>query len=296
MEWADPSDQAALDALRHRYERLSGWDYGVSWVDAKALKEREPSIDFHPQAEGLVAHVDGWLDVKTWLRFVRERLDNLGARVMEQCPVGELLYTGNGEVSGVRTPQGDVDCDQVVVAAGIDTPDVLATLTDHEAFATRFPLARAPGLLVRAPATDAVKSLRHVIYTSAFPGHFHIRPHTNQRVLIGADDTDGEVSADPGDTQIRKSAATLLNRTAQMIPGFEGEALLDRCTFGIGVRPVPADGQSLAGRMPGSDQVWIVVTHSGITLCPAIANLIGDTLDTGSVPAELQPFDPGRLL
>ena len=60
-------------------------------------------------------------------------------------------------------------------------------------------------------------------------------------------------------------------------------------------RPLPADGQSIAGRLPGADGLYVAVTHSGVTLAAYLARLITAELVTGAAPAALAPYRPDRF-
>jgi glycine/D-amino acid oxidase-like deaminating enzyme len=64
----------------------------------------------------------------------------------------------------------------------------------------------------------------------------------------------------------------------------------------IAVRPIPADGLSAVGPMPGVDGYYVVVTHSGVTLSPFLAHVVASELLHGAREAQLEPFRPSRLV
>ena len=80
-----------------------------------------------------------------------------------------------------------------------------------------------------------------------------------------------------------------------MIPGFVGEACLDGCELAIGVRAYPQDGKTLAGALPGAEGLYLIATHSGITLAPALGRLMAETIVDGRAPEPLQPFSLERF-
>ena len=281
LEWADAADAARLSEMRGRLDRLASWGYAVRLLTREQLVEREPKVAFGPEAQGLHAFEDAWLDVPTFLRFTVERLRANGSRVFEQCAVRGL------EVDGDR-----LHCAQVVIATGPDTPDVLGALTGFEAFSTRFPMRQAPGLLVRTPAaSDDERSIRHIIYAP----DLHLRETPDGGLLLGSDDTDGWIVEDESPQMMQRAARELLERTRGLIPGFDGAALLERCRLGVGVRAVPADGQSIAGPMPGAQGLYVVVTHSGVTLSLEIGELMAETIDSGQVASALEGFQLDRF-
>jgi glycine/D-amino acid oxidase-like deaminating enzyme len=63
----------------------------------------------------------------------------------------------------------------------------------------------------------------------------------------------------------------------------------------IGVRPMPADGHTIAGRIPGFDNAWVIATHSGVTLGPLLGRCIADEIAGGAAHAALAPFRPERF-
>ena len=58
---------------------------------------------------------------------------------------------------------------------------------------------------------------------------------------------------------------------------------------------MPADGQSIVGRLPGAEWLYVAVTHSGVTLAAHLSRLIAAELATGAPSAELAPYRPGRF-
>ena len=59
---------------------------------------------------------------------------------------------------------------------------------------------------------------------------------------------------------------------------------------------MPADGQSIVGRLPGAPGLYVAVTHSGVTLAAHLSRLIAAELTTGTPPADLAPYRPARFL
>jgi glycine/D-amino acid oxidase-like deaminating enzyme len=294
LEWSSPADGVGLQALRARAEQLEAWGYTVGWVTREELVVMEPHVRFEEAAQGLHAMNDAWLDVPTFLRFLIAELRAGGATVLEHCRAVELIANGEGKVLGLETDVGRLHSEQVVVATGAETPDVLSALTGYEAFASRFPMRRAPGLLVTTPACEPRPLVRHILYSSD-PAHLHVRETPDGGLLLGADDTDGQVTEDGSQEGIRKAALVLVERTQRLIPSFEGAALLDRCRFGIGVRAVPIDGKSIAGPMLSAEGLHIVLTHSGVTLALALGELVADSIETGTVARQLDPFGLERF-
>ena len=63
----------------------------------------------------------------------------------------------------------------------------------------------------------------------------------------------------------------------------------------VGVRPMPSDRHTIAGRIPGFENAWMIATHSGVTLGPLLGRLLADELIRGAPSATLAPFRPDRF-
>jgi glycine/D-amino acid oxidase-like deaminating enzyme len=59
---------------------------------------------------------------------------------------------------------------------------------------------------------------------------------------------------------------------------------------------MPVDRVTIAGRIPGFDNAWLIATHSGITLGPLLGRLIADEIIAGTSHAVLAPFRPDRFV
>jgi glycine/D-amino acid oxidase-like deaminating enzyme len=65
--------------------------------------------------------------------------------------------------------------------------------------------------------------------------------------------------------------------------------------YRVGVRPMPADKHTIAGRLAGFENAWVIATHSGVTLGPLLGRLIADEIVRETPSAMLAPFRPDRF-
>ncbi len=295
LQCVNRSDATEYRAMRERAERLQRYEYPSCILRATELTALEPHIPFADDAEALFAMADDWLDAPLFARFLASELQSMGSAVIEGCAVEKVELTDEGIITGVTTAQGTLNAPKVLVTAGADTPEVLSALTGYDAFATRFPMTRVPGLLVTTPSTAPAQLVRHILYIDSPADALHLRPAANGGLLLGADDTDGMVAEGASPERIREAAAKLLRRTESLIPGFIGEACLDDCKLTVGLRPYPQDGKTLAGALPGAEGLYLIATHSGVTLAPVLGRLMTETIVDGKVPDLLQPFSLERF-
>ncbi len=283
------SDATNLATSREKLRQLEALGYPATWVDNNALRTMEPHLSLTDDAEGLYAVSDMNLNAPHFVRFMAEQVRALGGAVMEGCAAQALEAREDGQITGLNTDGGVLKSETVLLAVGPSTPEVLSGLTGFDGFAARFPMRRVPGLLVRTPDTAPHKFVRRVVYFADGP-ELHVLPDFNGGVRIGADDTDGMTDTDSPVEELRRVACILLERAKERLPGFVGAACIDECTLTVGLRPYPDDGHSLAGPLPGAEGLFIIATHSGVTLAPALGHLMAARITTGQTPDMLKPF------
>src|SRR5215471_18311402 len=91
---------------------------------------------------------------------------------------------------------------------------------------------------------------------------------------------------------MRRWAGELLGRARRVVGGLDGASVAG---YRVCVRPMPADGRSVVGWLPGADGIYVAVTHSGVTLAAHLAELIAAELVSGTGAAELAPYRPSRF-
>lgn len=288
------SDAAGYAAAKERARVLAEFSYPATWVDRKVLGAMEPHVNFPDDAEALYAMADPCLNAPHFVRFMADQVRARGGTVYEDCAAQTLEVRDDGQVTDLVTEKATLHTERVLLAAGPGTPEVLSELTGYDAYAARFPLRKVPGLLLRTPPNSPHRLIRHVLYLS-MDAEIHMLPDFNGGLKIGADDTDGMVEADSALEHLHNVAAILLDRAKDYLPGFAGRDCLDKCELTVGVRPFPEDGHSLAGALPGAKGLYLIATHSGITLAPTIGGLMAELIITGATPEMLKPFTLERI-
>ena len=87
-------------------------------------------------------------------------------------------------------------------------------------------------------------------------------------------------------------AGEFLHRARRTVRGLDEAAIAD---YQVCVRPLPVDGQSIVGRLPGAEWLYVAVTHSGVTLAAHLSRLIAVELADGQSGTELAPYRPDRF-
>jgi glycine/D-amino acid oxidase-like deaminating enzyme len=277
LEWAtDEADRAELAA---RVEVLRARKYAVERITARRAAELEPCLARRPEGTEYVLFPEEAHAFPAQLlgRFLSEAREG-GARIETGAAVREVT-SGSGGAT-VILADGDIrTTDMVVSCAGRWT----GLLVDVPVLDPRVSGAVTNGFLVTT--TPVPTRLSRVVTTD----RLNVRPDGGGRLLLQALDLDD--SADPDLPPRDEIGAELLARLPEVLTG-TGGARAEQAR--VGQRAVPADGLTAAGFLDPAGRIYAVVTHSGITLAPLLADLVAGEV-YGTESALLGPFRPGRL-
>jgi glycine/D-amino acid oxidase-like deaminating enzyme len=278
LQWADsPAEQ---EHQRERVAQLAVRGYQAEWITRAEALAFQPGLAIADGVAGVAWYAgDGWVDAPRLVRALVNRALAEGAEVWRDTPV-QMIHAERGRVTGVSTEKGTAAVDALAVCAGVESAVLL------EPLGVTLPLRRVPGLL--AVTTPPAAPLDRVVYA---PG-VHLRPDVDGGLRVGADEVDALAGPDTSPDALALLAYDLIERAARAFPSAAGVGL-DRVH--LGVRPVPEDGVSVAGHVPGLTNAWVAVTHSGITLGPLLGRLLAEEI-TGAPPdPRLTPFRPDRF-
>jgi D-hydroxyproline dehydrogenase subunit beta len=299
--------------LAARVRRLASWGYQARLIDASEARQLEPSLLLEPTPDlprvsaetpdAIAWNVSAETPAAAWFPgegylLTGPLIERLVARAVSHG--AELLTGAQGHVTGlavrpgttplVRTAAGSaLEADEVICCAGRWVPGLAALagaagqvpLLPWEA-----PGATAPGLVVQVGPVSPAGPVRLV----HVPG-ISLRPHPGG--LLHLEASDAAVDLHTPDAELRRWAAELLDRARRAVRGLDDARVV---AYQVCVRPMPADGQSIVGRLPGAPGVYVAVTHSGVTLAAHLADLITADLTSAAPVAELAPYRPDRFL
>ena len=279
------SEPSAAEALVARVRQLQSWGYPARLVDASELQDLEPALEV-----GLVAaaeyspnegQVEPQMVVDACLRRLRERDCGIETHT-EFC---EFRLRDDGRIFGVETASGGRDVDAVVLAAGADTTRLAALA------GVNVPQARSPGVVIR---TDPLPPLLHnvpVVYAPALGDgrrEIHLRQCADGSMMIGEGDQESLAEDDS-----QAHADDLLERARRYLPGLEGARAIP---VPVGWRPMPLDGYPVMGFACQAPNLYVALTHSGVTLAPVLSQLaVQEICDRVPADAVLGPYRPERF-
>lgn len=260
---------AELDA--YAAERAK-WGQPLRAVDRQEILAIEPNLREVPE-HAYFAPGEGMLEPLATTLVLLEAAKALGAEVLTETPV-KWLAEEHGRVVGVMTDVGVIHAEEVVVAAGARSAQLL------DSVGLTLKMTAPAGLLSHSKPTR--KLLNGLVMT---PG-LHLRQTAEGRIVAGTD----FAGADP-EGNAEGLAADLEAKVEAMVKGAEGLGL---DFYTVGFRPTPADGFSAVGRPHERNGLYLAVTHSGVTLAAAIGLFAARELLTGQRDPLLATFSPDR--
>lgn len=239
-------------------------------LDRAAHLEREPGVPTPPDTS-LACRGDGFGEPGGITEWFLNSARAAGAEIVRRDVLA--VDAAEGVVTGIRTSAGREPADQVALAAGVNLPELLGP---HGA---TFAMDNRPGLLVTTSPAPAAR-IGSMLATDGLHGW----QGADGRFLIGADFGGGEDIDDP-----QAFAAELVRRLGDLIPSAAGRTV-ERVT--VRERPMPADGRPAIGPV-GPRGLYVISTHSGMTLAPVIAEMVARELG-GATDPRLAPYRPDR--
>jgi glycine/D-amino acid oxidase-like deaminating enzyme len=283
LEWSHADDERDREQLRAKVERLRSWGYAVeSLSPQQARAELEPDLVFeHARVEEVIFYPEeAWIDPLPLIHALLEDASQRGARLLAGSRVVQVVIEG-GRVQGVLTQSGErIAADIVVNCAGRLAGEVAALA------GVELPMANTAGLL--ALTTPAPTCIRRVIHAL----DLNLRPDGAGRLLLHSEEIDETIDPATIPDAALPGCAELLRRAQRLLPALGGTRVE---AARIGVRPIPRDGLSAVGPLPGVEGLYTAVTHSGATLCALLGRLMAqEILERRSAP-ELASFRPDRF-
>ncbi|MER9300542.1 FAD-binding oxidoreductase [Mesorhizobium sp. M0621] len=239
-------DLSATDMETYATEH-SAWGYGIERVDRAGAARIEPNLAELPDFALHVAE-EGVAEPVAATRALLADAERHGARIISST-VTALVQAG-GKITGVDTSHGLIASNEVVIAAGVGSPDIAATA------GINLPIETPPGLIVHS------RPCKKLLNGLVLAERLHMRQAAEGRIIAGSDFG----GADPG-MDAEATAHALFAAMKAMLRGSEG---LELDFHTVGYRPTPIDGFPIIGRAEGMGGVYVAVMHSGITLAPAV--------------------------
>lgn len=243
--------------------------YPVSLVGEDEARAREPVLR-DPPALALLAPDEGMAEPGAPGALLAASEAFWGARLVS----AEARPVEHAGRAAVRLGGETLAFDAVVLAAGVASAPLVAPLG--------LALAMTAPLGFLAWSNPVAPCLTGLVLTP----EFHLRQTPDGRLVLGED----YAGTDPG-RDVEGAARALLALAAARLtlraPVYSHATLA--------ARPTPGDGRPAVGALPVPG-LWLALSHSGVTLAPAIGAFLAAEILTGRRESLLAPYAPGRVL
>lgn len=285
LRWANTPEGAKT--IQERLAQLHIWGYPNRLIEAEEVQALEPGLVTGPITAAALGTIDGQVEPPKTIAACLQRAQEGGTTLLTQTPVtGFRLSAGHTvRIQAVQTGNGDVPCDVVVLAAGVDTTALAAMVGVH------IPQEESPGVVMRTPPQARViqhVSILHAPPMSSDRPGIHVRQLSDGTVMIGEG---SQESLNRDDSQAH--ADELLARAAHYLPALNGAPALP---VPVGYRPMPLDGLPVLGFAAAMPNLYVALMHSGVTLAPLVGAFAPLEIVDGARLDLLATYRPERFV
>jgi glycine/D-amino acid oxidase-like deaminating enzyme len=286
LEWrATPEAQ---ERLFQQVERLQGIGYPAKLLTpTQVVKDLEPDLMIEPSVEGIAYYPEeSHVYPKLFLTHLLRAAQSLGVELHPRTKVVDFEMSGN-QVRGVVLESGTrLKADVVVCCAGRWTEKLLSQVGVYlPLISPEEPESEAIGLLVLT--SEICATIQRVVHA---PG-VNIRPDGPSRLLLHSGKLDRQISLQTPLSPPPQTAEDVLRNARKFVRNMETARVASAI---LAIRAMPQDELSVIGWTPGVEGLYVMVTHAGVTLAPALAEMAAREIN-GTPEKMLATFRPDRF-
>lgn len=272
LYWLDLEDEAQALAW------AAGRKRPISRVSIGSVKAAVPPL---ADAYSTAIHMADVANVRNprLTRALREALLQLPNVILrEDCAVDGFIQEG-GRVVGVRTSQGEVRADRVVLCAGAWSGELLATL------GLDLPVEPVKGQMI------LFKCAEDFLLSMVLAKGRYAIPRRDGHILVGSTLEHEGFDKTPTEAALESLRASAI----EMLPALAEAEVVGHWA---GLRPGSPDGIPFIGPVPGFDGLWLNCGHyrNGLVLAPASCRLLTDLMLGREPIVDPAPYAPEARL
>ena len=249
----------------------------VEILNQAQLKAREPHYDF--DALGAVLYkCDAHTTPNVFMKNMMSYLETVGVAIHRNEQVTDFEFSNN-KITKVRTTYKNFQADEVILAAGSWSPNLMKklglNLSIQAGKGYSFNVYRATNIQYPAILMEAKVAVTPMQGFTRFGGTMELGGvnHNISKVRVNA----------------------IANAAKSYYPGLE-ISNFDLEHAKCGLRPVSPDGLPYIGRIASLQNATLATGHAmmGWSLGPATGKLVSEIISGEKSSMDLTPFDPGR--
>ena len=256
--------------------------YPARLITSKELSDLEPELSPGEVTAVAYQETEGQVDPVDVVSACLTRVASSGGTVNLGLPVLNLI-TSDSHINAVQTAGGLIPCDAAVIAAGVDTTQLVEPLGIH------LPQQISPGVTFTTNVQKRLVKTASVIYSPLLGGDdsIHFRQRADGSFMIGEGKQESLAEDDSQD-----HANRVLDRAIHYIPALSGATAIP---IPLKFRPMPLDGLPVIGFAKSVPNLYIAVMHSGVTLAPLVGEWAAMEIVDGTIIADLEEYRVERL-
>lgn len=283
LEWFASAQRNAK--LVDQIAEQVAWGEPARMLTTEELRNLEPNLTVEDGTSAAFSPNDAHVDPVKATHILLKAVQKMGGEILYPCTLLGIR-TQAGRLASVETSQGDIRADRLILATGA-APDIVEHITG-----TPLPQRTTPGVIV------VTKPMPRIIHAIVAGPDAHLHQRADGRIALGeqagAPDTAAHAmrlkdrpNQFPQRSIAEMHAHRIIGDAAAFLPKVAEAEVED--VF-IGWRPLPLDGHPVIGAAPEQRDVYVTVTHSGVTLSPILGSLAAHEIMTGEQVADLAPY------
>ena len=247
----------------------------IDFLEAHEVRRQEPALADHARPAIFLPGI-AHLHISRFLRALREAMLNEGVPIKEETSVSGLIEKG-GRIQGIRTDNGELHAEHVVIAAGAWSSGLSETV------GVRVPVEPVRGQMIQFRGPPGL--LGRVLCE----GEHYLLARRGGEILVGS--TREHVGFDK---DVTAEARDELTRVAgNLLPVLKGATASRQWS---GIRPGSPEGIPFIGQHPKLAGLWFNTGHyaNGVTLAPGSARLLADLMIDRAPILDPVPYRPDR--
>lgn len=279
-----------LGRAQEKIERHKARDYDAEMLSTGDVRDMEPDMAVSGVVGAAWFPREGWVDTHRMCTELLALARQLGAQFHPFKTVTSIDNNGvcaHDRAGSAYRFSGDV----YLLTAGNGIRKLV------RAKALEFPVLEAdtngggksipnPTLGVTCTTTPTEIRLNHMVTAD----NVALRPSRSEGVML----TDLATGSDSPRSRLElwELPEALLDNARSLYPGLDTSQLRTVC---LGTRVLPSDGLSIIDWLSRAQNLYVIATHSGVTLAPYIAKAVADEIIDGRRAETLNSFDLARF-
>ena len=265
MLMVDVAIDSAIEEWAEKYH------YRVQTLDGVQVASLEPALAVESRDSILLPHV-GQLRNPRLCKALRRSLLQRGVTIHEHTPVHGIVYR-EGAIEGVTTPRGEYQAEQVVIAGGAWSAQLLKDT------GLELPVRPVRGQMIQFQAPPGM--LKHIVH---YKEHYLI-PRLDGLILAGS--TLEYTGFDKSTT--REARDELVRAATDLVPALSECELVRHWA---GLRPGSPEGVPFIGEHPRIRGLFVNTGHfrNGVVMAPASTQLLLDLMRRRAGFTDAEPY------